>query len=175
MATEIDVKNAPRETAKVQKVQVTVPAPYKEGHKLRANEAEALNSYYVTCIRNSVAEEVKEKLQNDGAINSDGAVNPDAVDVKGVQKIVDDFVADYDFGQRTGGGGDPVEREAMEIARGAVRNAIRKKGASVSDYSAKAITEQAKKVLQSEKHGPAIRKKAEQIVQSRQEVEDIAI
>lgn len=175
MATEIPVNNAATETAKVQKVQVSVPAPYKEGHKLRANEADALNAYYVNCIRNAIAPDVKEKLQKDGAMDKDGNLNAEKVDSKAVQKMIDDFVQSYDFGQTGGRSGDPVEREAMEIARNAVRDAIRRRGANVSDYSAKQITDKAREILQSEKHGQKIRAKAQEIVSSREEIGDIQI
>lgn len=176
MSTEIPVKNAPVEQVKVQRVSVNIPQPYKEGHTLRANEADALNAHYTNSVRNSIAQDVKAKLDEMGATQSDGSVDSSKVDVKTIQKMVDDFVAGYDFGQGGGGRtGDPVEREAMEIARGLVQNAIKKKGAKPSDYSAKQITQEAKKVLEHAEHGPKIRKQAEQIVKQREQVADISL
>ena len=167
MSTEIPLKNAPTESAKVQKVSVTIPAPYKEGHKLRANEANALNAYYVNCIRNAVAQDAKSAVEQAGG--------EDAVDASAIQQLVDAVVAEYDFGQTGTRGGDPVEREALEIARNSVRQAIRKKGANVSDYATKAITAKAKEILATDKHGKAIREKARQIVANREELADIDI
>ena len=167
MSTEIPLKNAATEQAKVQKVHVNIPAPYKTGHKLRANEASALNAYYVNCIRNAVAADAKAKVDEAGG---EAAVDPAVI-----QKLVDDVVAEYDFGQTGTRGGDPVEREALEIARNSVRQAIRKKGANVSDYATKAITAKAKEILATDKHGKAIREKARQIVANREELADIDI
>lgn len=175
MSTDIPTKNAPTETVKVQKVKVTVPAPYKEGHKLRANEADALNTYYANCIRNAVAPAVREALEQQGALDKDGNVHSDKLNVQEIQKIIDAEVAEYDFGKSGGRTGDPVKQEAMEIARNSIRNAIRKKGKNVSDYTAKQISQEAKKLLEHEKHGPTIMEKARQIVSQREEIGDLDI
>lgn len=175
MPTEIPLKNATKETAKIQRIEVSLPAPYQAGHQLRANEADALNAYYVNSVRNAVAPSVKNVLEKSGALDKDGNIDTSKVDNKAVQKVVDDFVADYDFGQGGGGRTDPVHHEAMEIARGLIRDAIVKKGGKVSDYPAKQVTDKAKELLAHETHGPKIRKKAEEIVKSREALADIDI
>lgn len=167
MATEIPLKDAGKETAKIQRVDVTLPAPYKTGHVLRANEAEALNAYYVNCVRNAVAPTVKDIIDKAGGIES--------VKTADIQKAVDEFVARYDFGMGGGHVGDPVEREALEIGRNLVRDAIRRKGKNVSDFSAKDITAKARELVNHADHGPKIRKKAEEIVKSRETLADIDI
>lgn len=175
MSTKIPLKGAPKETTKVQRVDVKIPAPFKEGYPLRANEADALNAQYHNSVRNAVAPSVKALLEQAGALAEDGSLIPEKVDVKAVQEVVDNFIADYDFGQGGGGRVDPVQHEAMEMARGLIRNAIAKKGGKVSDYSAKAITEKARELLAHETHGPAIRKKAEETVKNRESLADIDI
>ena len=175
MTTQIPLKNAEKHDAKVQKVAVKIPQPFAEGHKLRANEAEALNAYYTNCVRNGIAADVKDMLTKAGAFDSEGNINSDKVDSKAVQKMVDDYVNEYDFGMTTGRTGDPVEREAMEIARNAVRSAIQRKGGNVSDYSGKQISTKAKELMQNETYGPKFREKAKQIVNAREEVTEIDI
>lgn len=101
---------------------------YSEGHTLTANEAAALNQTFFENIRNNCAAKVKE-----GATQAD----------------IDAYVSTYQFGVRTGGGGsrDPVEVEAMNMARDSVKDAIRKSGKNISDFTAKAISEAASKLI----------------------------
>lgn len=108
---------------------ITVPVKYSEGHVLSANEASALNQVYHENIRNNTAKRVKEAESDEAA-----------------QSIVNEYVAGYEFGVRTGGGGsrDPVQTELMAIAREAVRKALQKKGFKLTGdeaVPAKKITE----------------------------------
>lgn len=106
----------------------TVQPRYAEGHVLTANEAAALNQTFFENLRNNFAGKAK-----------DGAD----------QVAFDEYVQSYQFGVRTGGGGsrDPIEVEAMNLARDAVKDLIKKQGKNISDYSAKAISEAAAKLL----------------------------
>lgn len=167
MATELPVKNAPKESAKVQRIPVKVPAPFKEGYSLRQKDADALNAYYVNCVRNAIAPRIAKLVKQAGG--------EDKVDAKTIQAEIDNFVLEYDFGMGGGRTADPVEHEMMEIARNLVRKAIEKKGGKVSDYKAKDISEQARKLTQHDTHGPKIRAQAEKIVQQRESLEDIDI
>jgi len=94
-----------------------------------------------------------------------------------VQQVTEDVVASYDFGTSGGAGrsANPVEKEAMEIARESVRRALRKKGQTPSEYKAKDISGKAKELLASSQYGEAIRAQARQIVEQREEVADIDI
>ena len=107
-------------------------SPYSAGHVCTKGEATALNQKRLESIRNHLA--VKAK---DGALN---------------QADVDAYAASYVFGERTSGRrtSDPVEAEALELAR----RLVRKKG-----QSTKQNTEAARELLQSEK-GDAIRAQA---------------
>lgn len=101
---------------------------YAEGHTLTANEASALNQTFFENLRNNFAGSAKDgKTQDD----------------------FDAYVAAYQFGVRTGGGGsrDPIETEAMNMARDTVKQSIKNAGKNVSDYSAKSISEAAAKLL----------------------------
>lgn len=122
-----------------------VEARFAEGHVLTANEASALNQTFFENLRNNFAGKAKEGAD---------------------QAAFDEYAASYQFGVRTGGGGsrDPVEVEAMSIARDTVKDMIRKAGKKLSDYSAAAISETAGKLLAHEVKGPEIRELAKKRV-----------
>ena len=109
-----------------------VQSPYSAGHVCTKGEATALNQKRLESIRNHLA--VKAK---DGALT---------------QADVDAYAASYVFGERTARRrtNDPVEAEALELAR----RLVRKKGQSTKEN-----TEAARELLQSEK-GDAIRAQA---------------
>lgn len=112
---------------------------YAEGHVLTANEASTLNQTFFENLRNNFAAKAK-----------DG----------GTQADLDTYVEGYSFGVRTGGGGgsrDPVEVEAMNLARDAVKKAIVGGGKKIADYSAKSISEAAAKLIEKK---PEYREKA---------------
>lgn len=118
-----------------------VEARFAEGHVLTANEASALNQTFFENLRNNFAGKAKEGAD---------------------QAAFYEYAASYQFGVRTGGGGsrDPIEVEAMSIARDTVKDMIRKAGKKLSDYSAAAISETAGKLLAHEVKGPEIRELA---------------
>lgn len=115
----------------------SVAQPYAEGHVLTANEASALNQTFAENIRNNMAAKVKEFKEST------------TWDHDVVQGRVDDYVDEYEFGVRTGGGrtGDPVRAEAMNIARDLVRREIQRQGKKLADYTAARISELAKSIL----------------------------
>jgi hypothetical protein len=107
-------------------------SPYSAGHVCAKGEATALNQKRLEGIRTHLAAAAK-----DGALT---------------QADVDAYAASYVFGERTARHrtNDPVEAEALELAR----RLVRKKGQSTKEN-----TEAARKLLQSEK-GDAIRAQA---------------
>jgi len=155
----------PRDNVTIAGKIFSVPQPYFEGHTLKANEASALNQVFAENIRNNFAAKVKEA---DAAGTFDHSAHP---------AKLDEYASAYEFGVRTGGGGgrisDPVEVEALGIARDKVRKQIVKQGGKLSDYSAKAISAKAAEVLA--KH-PEWRETAKAIVAARTEAgEDVDI
>lgn len=121
---------------------------YAEGHTLNANEASALNQTFFENLRNNFAAKAKE-----------GATQED----------FDAYAASYQFGVRTGGGGsrDPVLTEALNMARDSVRQAIKKAGKNVSEYSAASITAAAQKLVDQK---PEYMEKAKQRVAEMQNI-----
>jgi hypothetical protein len=109
-------ESTPRSSIVIAGETFTVPQPYGAGHVLTSNEASAMNQVFAENVRNNLASKVKA-LKEAGTFASDV-----------FQGTVDDYTNDYEFGQRTGGGrsGDPVQAEAMSIARDLIRQAISK-------------------------------------------------
>lgn len=126
----------------------TVSPKFEAGHVLTVNEAATLNQTWYENLRNNFAGKAKEG---------------------GSQEDFDAYASKYEFGVRTGGGGsrDPVEVEAMNLARDAVRKGIVNSGKKISDYTAKAISEAAGKLLD---RNPVYREKARERVAQMQEV-----
>lgn len=116
----------------------SVEPKYEAGHVLTANEAAALNQTWYENLRNNFAGKAKEG-------NS--------------QEDFNAYASTYEFGVRTGGGGsrDPVEVEAMNLARDAVKKGIINSGKKISDYTAKAISAAAAKLVEK---NPMYREKA---------------
>lgn len=127
----------------------TVEPRYAEGHTLSANEASALNQTFFENLRNNFAGKAKEG---------------------GTQEEFDQYSSAYQFGVRTGGGGgsrDPIEVEAMSLARDAVRKGIVAAGKKIADFSAKTISEAAAKLLDK---NPSYREKAAERVAQMQDI-----
>ena len=113
------------------------PTRYEEGHELTAGEASALNQTYHENLRNNFAKRVKDAKDNGG------------LDLATLQSEFDAYAKEYAFGIRAAGGPvrDPVMSEAMNIAKGKVRAALRAKGIKQTDVTATAVTEAARKYI----------------------------
>lgn len=155
----------PREQYTIAGQTFNVFQPYAEGHTLTSGEASALNQTYAENIRNNFASKVKE------------AVEAGAFDQEVFQGQLDDYMSDYEFGVRRGGGGrtgDPVMAEALIIARDKVRVNLKKKGYQLKDVPASEITRLAKDVIASGKY-PEIMQAAEARVAAQRDIADIEI
>jgi len=160
MATGIPINGAERQTITVKGVQLQVPVPYKEGHSLRANEASVLNQTYAENLRNNLSKSVAEIVEKAGGDAS-------KVDAGSLQKMVDEYVPEYDFGVRRLGAGqpvDPVEREALRLAREQVRQAYKQNGFNLKDIGAEVINEKAAEAVEAY---PQFRQLAKQNVKAK--------
>jgi hypothetical protein len=148
-------ETTPRKDVTISGQSFKVAEPYSEGHVLSAGEASALNQTYSENIRNNMAATVK------------AAIDAGTFDLVAMQGTIDDYMEEYEFGVRTGGGrsGDPVEREAMGIAREKVREKLRKDGFDMKTVTAKYVTETAAKAIAGGKN-PAIWALAKQRVEA---------
>ena len=144
MSTGIPLEGAERQSITVKGIGLQVPVPYKEGHPLRSNEASVLNQTYAENLRNNLAKTVAKAI-------SDANDDPTRVDIKALQVVVDKYVPEYDFGVRRLGAGtpvDPVEREALRLAKEQVREAYKAKGFSIRDVGADVINEKAAEAVE---------------------------
>lgn len=159
-------KKTPREAFTIAGQTFQVVQPYAEGHVLTSGEASALNQTYAENIRNNFAARVKD------------AVEAGTFDQEVFQGQLDDYMGEYEFGVRRGGGGrsgDPVMAEAMTIARDKVRQAIKRAGKhKLSDVPASEITRLAKELISSGKY-PQIMEAAKARVDAQRDVADVEI
>lgn len=110
-------------TVTIQGVQFDISQPYAEGHILNAAEAKYLNQVRAENIGNNVRKEITETKEANG-----GEVPPEMLE--SLRAKVAEYDRTYEFRLTSNGGGarivDPVEREAISIAKAAVRTQIKK-------------------------------------------------
>lgn len=138
---------------------VEVAEPYTEGHVLSSNEASALNQLQHENIRNNVAAKIKRVEEEEKR----------TLTLDEVQKMTSAYQEEYEFGVRTGAVRDPVESEAMDIARSTIRDAIKAKGLPLKNFKSADITKLAEKHLAGPS-GEKIREKAREVVAARARV-----
>lgn len=156
-------------TVKIQGVDFEVPQPYVAGtRELTEGEASQLNQVLAENLRNNFASTV-DKAQEDAA-KANGvevtAVTNDMLDLGALNKAFEDYCDTYEFGVRRGGAPritDPIEREAMDMATAAVREAIKKQGIKLADVPAEKIRDLSTKLLAK---NPAIREEAKRRVEA---------
>lgn len=157
--------STPREEYTIAGQALKIFQPYTSGHVLSDGEASALNQTYAENIRNNQASRVKELVEA-------GTYDTDAFQLE-----LDDYMGEYEFGLRRGGGGrsgDPVLREALLIAKDKVRSALKAKGHNLKDVSASDITTLAKQVLDGGKY-PQIMEAAKARVAAQADIADIEL
>jgi hypothetical protein len=131
-----------------------VPAPFFEGHVLTEPESSVLNQTYAENIRNNIASKIR-KAQEKGE------------DFNEVQRqaLVDDYVAEYEFGAGARREVDPVKAQALLISESAVKQALIKGGRKLKDYDRADIRKRAEALIEK---NPAILKEAERRVKAEQ-------
>lgn len=105
----------------------TISQPYVEGHQLTAAEAKQLNQVRAENIGNNLREAVKQALEK-------GTPSVDELRAQ-----VADYDSKYNFSMGGGGGAsrkDPVEREAIKLAKEAVKAHLLKLGRKLTDIPA---------------------------------------
>ena len=121
-----------------------VPAPFAEGHVLKANEADVLNQTLGENLRNNFAGTVAKAVEAAGSV--------EAVDKAALQKELNAYVVSYEFGiRRTGSSKPKVEprvKIALRLATEKVKAAIRAKGKKVTEFSAEKIAAFAEALLE---------------------------
>lgn len=113
---------------------VNVPTPYAAGYVCDEAHANILNQTLAENISNNLrAKMIDGVTEGEG----DNATKRPYTDAE-AQALVDSYVADYEPGVRRGGGEarivDPVEREALAIAKEKAKELVRSKGGKPSDF-----------------------------------------
>lgn len=122
-----EVSAAPStKTIIIQGLEFTASLPYLAGHTLTDAEARALNQVRLENIRNNFATKVKASTDK-----AEGSIPPDQLSAKFAE-----FEAAYSFSMPGAGGGtrtlDPIEREALALAKDVVKNALAAQGKSMT-------------------------------------------
>ena len=147
-------KNTPQISFGVADVTLKCFQPFVAGHVCTEKEAGVLNQTIVENVRNNKRKQMEEM------------VKAKASPVE-MQKVVDDYLKNYDFGVRQGGfrTSDPIQAEAMRDARERVIAAYKKKGVKVGDISGKDVSEKALKLIEK---NPKLLDRAKRIVAERE-------
>ncbi len=157
------------------------PIKYAEGHVLTANEAGALNQTYHENLRNNFASSVRNRVAElYGTKDEDGKVvsvpedaSLDDGQLADLQAEFDKYAAEYEFGARRSGGArapaDPVEREALNLAKAAVKAALKAKNIKAE---VEAINEAAKRLVDT---NPQFKETAKRRVEEQQAIAGAAL
>ena len=140
-------KDITEKTITIQGLSFTVSTPYAEGHVVNEAEAKALNQTRAEAIRNNTARVVKTALDEAGkTTDADGkeVYNDLSADVmSGLEAEIAEYDASYVFTLASVGGGrkstDPVETEALRIARAAITAKLKASGRKVKDVDKDAL------------------------------------
>lgn len=131
-------KKTPMKTVTIQGFSLDVPAPFAEGHTLTEVEAGVLNQTLAENLRNNFGSQIKKSREEAEADGNKYEPKPEEL-----QKALNDYVAEYEFGAKRTGSGvtiDPVERKARSMAKEVIKRAIMNKGAKIKDVGNEKIT-----------------------------------
>ncbi len=146
-------KDTPTGAFNIQGKAFQIPKPFAEGHACSSSEAGVLNQILAENTRNNWATRVKKEVEEG------------TFDQAKMQAEIDEYLENYDFGVRRGRGpSDPIEREALNMAKEIVRNALREKGYKLGDVAAEDINRLAEEAITS---NPDITKEAKRRVDHR--------
>ena len=134
-------KSTTKREITISEVVLKVIQPYAEGHVLSASEANVLNQTLAENLRNNFAGVVKEAKEAAG-----GA---DKVDLSALQKELNEYTKEYEFGARRSAGVavSPVDKIALRMAKEAVRKALVKAQKDPKAYTPEQISEMAQKAV----------------------------
>ena len=131
----------PTRVCMIKDIEVAIRIPYAEGHVLTAGEAHNLNQTRVENIRNNMTSRL-----NALAKAADVPVEELSEDV--INQWLEDFAAyDESYVMTIGnaGGGktpvDPVEKEAMRLARATITAQLKERGVLIKDVDKEALAE----------------------------------
>lgn len=163
----------------IQGILFSVLTPYVEGHAVTEAEAKALNQTRSEAVRNNMASVVK-------AANTEAGVTPDKLGLNVQNALSDDAMAElvaavtaydegYQFTLASVGGGrkttDPVESEALRLARSAVTAQLKAAGRKVKDFDKDVLDGAIAKLADTD----AVKKAAAKNVKANQDMAEAAL
>lgn len=125
-------KDTPTAVAKFGDYSVRLPTPFTAGHVCTPGEATALNQ--------TLRENVLNNLRK--TVNAGKDENGTPFDVNEVQAMIDEAIADYEFGGSGARVSDPITKEALAVIESLIRQQNAEKGVKAT---AKDVSEAAKK------------------------------
>lgn len=150
-------KETPTGSVQIQGESFDIPRPFLEGYVCTSADASVLNQVLGENTRNNFADRLKKAVE--------AATDEAPFDKKKMQAEIDEYLETYEFGVRRGRGpADPVEREALNIAKDIVRKAIREKGMKLGDIDVENINKLAEQVVS---ENPDVTKEAKRRVDQR--------
>lgn len=148
-----------KQTIKVAGIEFEVTGRYAEGHVLTAIEANVLDQTRFENLRNNFTPKVKKAEEAAKAAGVE-------LDVEKLRAEFATYADEYQFGVKREGTGktvtDPVEREALRMAKELVKGALRNNGQSIKAVGAEKIAELASGLLEKR---PSIREEAKRRVE----------
>jgi hypothetical protein len=146
-AAQVQVEEEPKRLkVQIQGTVFEIEAKFFEGYELKANEAAAMNQLLAENIRNNVAsiirtaklkaagwsdEQIKAaKAEQSGPVVEKTSLPPETHNE--LQAQIDEYVAGYEFGVRSGRTKDPFEREVENVGRAILDDALKSAGRSPS-------------------------------------------
>jgi hypothetical protein len=127
-------------------VKFEIAAPFAEGHVVNTAEAHTLNQTRAENVSNLVRKKVAD---------AKGAGDWTDESIAAAAKIVADADAAYAFGIRQAAGPratkDPVEREALVVAKAVLAEKLKNKGQSAKDFTKEALAEAIETLAANEK------------------------
>lgn len=149
-------KDTPTGSFAIQGKAFAIPKPFAEGHVCTTSESGVLNQILAENTRNNWASRIKKDVEEG------------TFDQTKIQAEIDEYLENYEFGVRRGRGpSDPVEREALNIAKDIVKTAIRENGYKLADIDVSRINELAEEAVET---NPDIMKEAKRRVKQRTEL-----
>ncbi len=152
-------KETPTGSFIIQGKSFNIPRPFFEGHVCTGSESGVLNQILAENTRNNWGARVKKEVEDE------------TFDQAKMQAEIDEYLENYDFGVRRGRGPtDPIEREALNIAKEIVKNAIREAGHKLADIETDDINRLSEEAVAA---NPDITKEAKRRVEQRAKLGDL--
>jgi len=154
----LDIADAPKRDITVQGLILQSPQLFEEGHELTKNQAAVMCQTYDENVRNNYAAKIK-KICDKAKVEKAAELSAE-IKAK-IQEDFDTYCEAYEFGVRGSTQADPVKAQAVTLAIGCVKDALKEKGLKLSEVGADKIKEMAEQAVET---NDAFMEKAEAIV-----------